>query len=182
MQVEKNKVPKNIQISNIVTTAVLKQKVNIQKLNNFPWGIYEQVSYNGICGYVKTPDMKGRVTIFASGKMISVGSNTINDSINKLNQTKFYLLQNKLIEDITLKPLIRNIMATIAFDKRLNLEKLVKIIPDSIYEPEVFVGLRYKIKEGLSALIFSSGKVVVAGGKSLEDIIFAYSKVKQHIK
>ena len=83
MQAIKN-IPRNeIQICNIITTADLKQKVNITKLNNFPWGIYDQVSYNGICGYVKTPEMKGRVTIFATGKMISIGSNTIQDGRSK---------------------------------------------------------------------------------------------------
>lgn len=182
MQIVRNKLPKNIQISNIVTTADLKQKFNIEKLNDFPWGIYDQVSYNGICGYVKTPEMKGRVTIFTSGKMISIGSNTIKDSIDKLNQTKFYLLQEKLIEDIILEPIVRNIVVIITFNKVLNLKKLVKKIPDSVYEPEIFVGLRYRIKEGLSALIFSSGKVVIAGGKSLKDITFAYSKVKKYIE
>jgi len=182
MQVIKNKFPKNVKISNVVTTADLKQKVDIEKLNDFPWGIYDQVSYNGVCGYVKTVEMKGRVTIFTSGKMISIGSNTIKDSIDKLNQTKFYLLQENLIKDIILEPLVRNIVATITFDKVLNLEKLVKKIPNSIYEPETFAGLRYKIRDGLSTLIFSSGKVVIAGGKSLEEITFAYLEVRKYIE
>ncbi len=182
MQIIKNKLPKKIKIANIVTTADLKQKFNIAKLNNYSWGIYDQISYNGICGYVKTPEMKGRVTIFTSGKMISIGSNTIQDSIDKLNQTKFYLLQENLINDIKLEPIVRNIVSIITFDKSLNLKKLVKEIPNSIYEPNVFAGLRYKIKEGLSALIFSSGKVVIAGGKSVEDIVYAYSKIKKYVK
>jgi len=92
MQVIKNKLPKKTKISNIVTTADLKQKFDIEKLNDYSWGIYDQISYNGICGYVKTPEMKGKVTLFTSGKMISIGSNTIQNSIDQLNQTKFYLL------------------------------------------------------------------------------------------
>jgi len=96
MQIIKNKLPKEIQISNIVTTADLKQKVNISKLNDFPWGIYDQISYNGICAYVKTPEMRGRVTIFTTGKMISIGSNTIEDSINKLNQAYQHTLMDHL--------------------------------------------------------------------------------------
>lgn len=182
MQVVKKELPKNVKIANIVTTADMKQKFNIQKLNDFPWGIYDQISYNGICGYVKTPEMKGKVTIFASGKMISIGSNTLKDSIDKLYQTKFYLLQEKLIEDVILEPVIRNIIATITFDKELDLKKLVKEIPNSTYEPKIFSGLRYKIRKGLSALIFTSGKVVIAGGKSLNDITFAHSKIKIYIE
>jgi TATA-box binding protein (TBP) (component of TFIID and TFIIIB) len=182
MQVIKNKLPKKTKISNIVTTADLKQKFDIEKLNDYSWGIYDQISYNGICGYVKTPEMKGKVTIFTSGKMISIGSNTIQNSIDQLNQTKFYLLQENLIHDIKLEPLVRNMVSTITFDKPLNLKKLVKKIPNSIYEPDIFSGLRYKIKEGLSALIFSSGKVVVAGSKSVQDISYAYSKIRTYVE
>ena len=177
----KSVLPENIKISNIVTTADLKQKVNIKKLNDFPWGIYDQVSYNGICGYVKTPEMKGRVTIFSSGKMISIGSNTIENSIDKLNQTKFYLLKEKLVRDILLEPLIRNIVATVTLNKSLNLKKLAKTIPNSKYNPDIFAGLIYKIEDGLSTLIFSSGKVVIAGGKSIQDINYAYSIIKKYI-
>lgn len=181
MQIVKNSLFKEIRISNVVTTADLKQKINIQKLNNFSWGIYDQVSYNGICGYVKTPEMKGRVTIFVSGKMISIGSNTIKDSIDKLNQTKFYLVRENLVNDIDLIPIVRNIVATTSFNKILNLKKLSKIIPNSIYDPNVFAGLRFKIKNGPSVLFFSSGKVVIVGGKSLQNINDAYDKIKKYI-
>jgi transcription initiation factor TFIID TATA-box-binding protein len=170
MQKLKSVLPKNTKISNVVTTADLKQKIDITKLNDFPWGIYDQVSYNGICGYVKTPEMKGRVTIFASGKMISIGSNTIKDSIDKLNQTKFYLLKENLIKDVKLIPLVRNIISTMNYGKLLNLKKLAKSLPNSKYNPDIFVGLRFKIREGLTALIFSSGKIVLAGGKSIKEI------------
>ena len=114
--------------------------------------------------------------------MISIGSNTIKDSIDKLNQTKFHLLRENLINDITLEPLVRNIISTITFDKLINLNKLEKKILNSIYEPNVFAGLRYKIREGLSALIFSSGKVVVAGSKSVEDISYAYSIIRKYVE
>ena len=70
MQITELILPKEIKISNIVTTGNLKQKIIINKLNDFPWGLYDQATYNGNCGYVKTPEMKGRVIILDSGKMI----------------------------------------------------------------------------------------------------------------
>jgi len=125
MQVFINSLSKGLTIVNVVTTADLKQKVNIEKLNDFAWGIYDQISYRGICGYIKTPDMKGRVTIFTSGKMISIGSNSIQDSIDKLNQAKFFLLKENLIHDIELKPILRNTITTMDFAKKLNLKKII---------------------------------------------------------
>ena len=173
--------PNEIKISNVVTTADLKQKINIEKLNDFSWGIYDQISYNGNCGYVKTPEMKGKVTIFASGKMISIGSKTIEDSISKLNQTKFYLVKESLIKNVKLEPSVRNIVATISLDKILNLKKLASKIPNSTYEPDVFAGLRCKIKNGTSALIFSSGKIVVVGGKSIKNISDSHYILKKYM-
>ncbi|KAF5417741.1 MAG: TATA-box-binding protein 2 [Candidatus Methanophagaceae archaeon] len=38
------------------------------------------------------------------------------------------------------------------------------------YEPEVFPGLVYRIKDPKSAiLIFSSGRLVITGGKTIDD-------------
>ncbi len=181
MQVLNTDLNKNIKISNIITTGDLKQKIDITLLNDYPWGIYDQISYNGICAYIKTPEMKGKVTVFSSGKIISIGSITIEDSINKLNQAKFYLFTNDLIQEIKLEPRIRNIVATISFNKSINLKKLITKLPNSIYEPDVFAGLRYNLREGLTALIFSSGKVVIAGGKSIEDLNQAYDKIKKSL-
>lgn len=172
---------KNIIISNVVSTADLKQKINIEKLNDFPWGIYDQISYNGICGYVKTPEMKGRVTIFASGKMISIGSKSIQDSMDKLNQVKFLLVNENIAKDIVLEPIVRNIISTMDIHKIIDLKKLAKKIPNSVYEPDLFAGLRYKIKEGLTALVFSSGKIVLAGGKSIQEINNSCSLIKKII-
>lgn len=170
---------KNIKICNIVTTADLAQKIDIAKLNDFPWGIYDGVSYGGSCGYVKTPEMKGRVTVFSTGKMISIGSNNFEDSVNKLNQAKFCMFQENLVSDIQLTPRIRNIIATVTFGYILDLNQLAKSIPNSTYDPERFSGLIFKIDDGLSTLIFSSGKVVITGGKSIHDLNRTYFELKK---
>jgi transcription initiation factor TFIID TATA-box-binding protein len=179
MQKIKTLLPKEIKIRNVVTTADLKQKIDIEKLNDVPWGIYDQQMYHGICGYVKTPDMKGRVTVFSSGKMISIGSNTIEDSIDKLYQAKFYLQKGNFSKEVELYPTVRNTVAVMLFSSKLNLKKVSLDLPNSIYEPDIFPGLRYKIKDGLSILIFSSGKIIIVGGKSISDIKQAYNLVKK---
>ena len=86
-------------ICNVVSTADLKQKVNINELSKLPCGIFDESIYGGRCGYVKIPEMKGRVTIFASGKMISIGGNSVTKAHNQLNQAKFYLVQENLIQN-----------------------------------------------------------------------------------
>ena len=53
-------------------------------------------------------------------------------------------------------------------------------MPKSLYEPEVFAGLIHRIQGSCVSLIFASGKVVIVGGKSNEEINSAYFYLKQY--
>ncbi len=78
---------------------------------------------------------------------------------------------------------IENIVATAAFGIRIPLEKIVGHVEGSEYEPEQFPGLVYRIKDPKAAmLIFSSGKVVCTGARSIADVRKAIAKVAKMIK
>jgi len=172
---------KEILISNVVCTADLKQKVNITKFVKYPWGIFDEAIYRGMCGYVKTPDMQGRVTIFPTGKMISIGAKSIKNAIEQIYQAKFHLVISKIVSDTKLKPKIQNIVGMTNFKKKIDVHKLAKTLPHCVYEPEVFPGLIYNFLGSLRALIFSSGKIVMPGAKSLEELNSAYFELKKII-
>lgn len=173
---------KDLRISNVVCTANLNQKVDLNEFHNFAWGIYDLEIYGGRCGYVKLPNMKGKVIIFPSGKMISVGGNSIEKSIQQLNIAKFHLVQTKLILDVKLEPLVRNIVSSGDLGRKIKLETLVRILPRSIYEPTQFTGLIYRIFESIVALIFASGKVVIAGAKTIRELNNAFFDLRQRIE
>jgi len=88
----------------------------------------------------------------------------------------------RLIIPIKIKPIIRNIVAQIDIKKKLSLEKLARIIPRSMYEPEQFPTLIYNIHGSCTVLLFSSGKGVIAGAKSIEDLNSALFEIKSRIK
>ena len=71
-----------LKIQNIITTADLKQPIDITKFNEFHWGrmLVLENNYNGRVAYIKDSKMQGRVTIFQSGKMISTGAKSINQA------------------------------------------------------------------------------------------------------
>lgn len=161
--------PKPI-IRNVVCTANLEQKVDVIKLLKLPYGIYDEAIYGGRCGYIKTPEMDGRVTIFPSGKMISVGGKSITRAIKQLNHAKFYLVQENIIKDAKIVPVIQNVVATIDVGQNLSIEKLTAKIPGSIYAPETFPGIILKGLQSCNFLIFASGKIVITGAKSLEEV------------
>ena len=154
----------------MVCTADLKQNIDIVKLAALPCGIYDEAIYGGRCGYIKTPEMQGRVTIFPSGKMISVGGRSTRKAIEQLNHAKFLLGQEEMISGVKLKPNIRNIVATVDVGHAIPIDKLSSKISGSIYDPETFPALIMKGLASCSFLVFASGKIVIAGAKSVKEV------------
>lgn len=172
-------------IRNVVCTAALDQKINVAKFTELACGIYDEAIYGGRCGYIKTPEMEGRVTIFPSGKMISIGGQSVKKAINQLNHAKFFLVQEKLIEDIKLKPQVQNIVSTMDFGEKIPVDILSRKILGAVYDPETFPGLILKGSESCNFLIFNSGKIVCTGGKSLKEVstecIDLITKLKKYL-
>jgi transcription initiation factor TFIID TATA-box-binding protein len=165
-------------IVNVVSTADLKQSVDLAKLNKQRWGIYDLDIYPA--GYIKDGDIQGKVIIFHSGKLISTGSNTIRASFHDLTHAKTLLLSVGMIEDVKLNPLVRNIVSTTSLNHKVDLFRLVREIPNVLYEPEQFPGLIYRPKSGsISILIFASGKAVIAGAKSEGEVSAANRRLQE---
>lgn len=172
-----SKIRKEIKIVNTVSTANLEQRVDIASFNKYEHLSTDLDLYR--CGYVKDDRMTGRVTIFGNGKMISVGTKSSKDSFQELEKAKKILLTHKLINPCKLAPQVRNIVATVDFARPLHIENLARTIPKSMYEPEQFPGLIHRIRDSIVSLIFASGKVVLVGSKSLEDLNQAYFHLAQ---
>jgi TATA-box binding protein (TBP) (component of TFIID and TFIIIB) len=63
----------------VVATAVLDQPVDLELLHErFPKNIvYDQEIYGGLVAYFKTEGMEGKVSIFWSGKLISLEAKSL---------------------------------------------------------------------------------------------------------
>lgn len=153
-----------IAIVNVVATAVLNQKVDLCELGKFGEIIHNPEIYGGRVAYFKSSNMKGKVSIFSSGKMISVGTKSEKRAACELEIVKKYLVEKGLIKPTVLECKVRNIVAMIDFGESINLEELAEKYK-VIYEPEQFPGGILKIDEPYKAsiLIFASGKAIVAG-------------------
>ncbi len=73
-----------IKIQNTVCTADLNQKINIAEFNRYYFLSCNLDLYR--CGYVKDDSMIGRTTVFANGKLISVGTKSQKEAIKKLKK------------------------------------------------------------------------------------------------
>ena len=75
---------------------------------------------------------------------------------------------------------IVNIVVSTSLEHDIPLEKMAATLPNTEYNPEQFPGLVLRIKDPkTSALIFSSGKVVCTGARTLEKV---EESIKQIIK
>tara|TARA_Y100000590_G_scaffold461492_2_gene623187 strand:- start:86 stop:625 length:540 start_codon:yes stop_codon:yes gene_type:complete len=179
MQTSDYELRKEIQIVNVVSTAELNQKVNLALFNNHKYLKSNLALYH--CGYIKDDTMIGRVTIFGNGKMISVGTKNPDQSFRELKRAIKILERYDLVTYGKIQPRVRNIVANIDFKKKINIEKLIKILPKSMYEPEQFAGLIHRVQGSIVSLIFASGKIVIVGSKSYNELNSTYFHLEQYI-
>jgi len=168
-----------IRIQNTVSTADLKQEIDIASFNE-----YEHLSSNldlYRCGYVKDHTMTGRVTVFRTGKLISVGTKSPEQAGRELKKASRILQRHKLSKPARITPHTRNIVSRFDLNKKLPIETLARTLPKSLYEPEQFPGLIYRIQGSCVALLFASGKGIIAGAKSLEETNSAFFDVQARI-
>ena len=77
---------------------------------------------------------------------------------------------------------IQNIVVSTSLEHDIPLIKLAETLPNTEYNPEQFPGLVMRIKDPkTSALIFSSGKVVCTGAKSLKKVKESIDKIIKNL-
>jgi transcription initiation factor TFIID TATA-box-binding protein len=74
--------------------------------------------------------------------------------------------------------MIQNVVASTSLGIKLDLKAIADSLTGAEYDPDRFPGLIYRLKDPKAAtLLFSSGKVVCTGTKSLEQVSVAIGKV-----
>lgn len=170
-------------IVNVVATATVSQKIDLYELGKFPEVLYDPEIYDGRVAYFKSSGMKGRVSIFTSGKMISVGTKNESQAFRELECAKNFLVAKGFIKPVTLECKIENLVVEADLGKSVNLEELARNCK-VIYEPEQFPGAILKVHDPHKAtiLIFSSGKAVIAGLKGSDQVSSLIQKMVEIIK
>jgi len=157
-----------LSIVNLVATAELGQSVDLERLARVPGFLYDYAVY--YCAYLKNSKTKGKISIFSSGKMISIGTKSFRDAKQDLKYAAHRLVALRLIESVRVKVKLQNIVAVSETGIPFDLESLSQTFHNLIYDPEQFPGAFYWAPEleGAAMLLFPSGKIVVAGLKRQE--------------
>jgi transcription initiation factor TFIID TATA-box-binding protein len=151
-------------IVNVVVTANLCQEVDLLELREFHGILHDSNIYGGRVAYFKVSNMEGKVSIFTSGKMISVGTRSEKRGFEELQHAMNFLVEKGLTKARHLRPQTQNIVVSADIGKVINLEKMASE-NSVIYEPEQFPAgiLRVEKPHKATILVFSSGKLVLTG-------------------
>ena len=171
------KVKAIISIENVVASAALNQKVDLNAVvKSFPGVVYRPEQFPGLVFRLKKP--KTATLIFNSGKMVCTGAKSEKESRRAVMTVVKELKKGGII--IISKPelKIQNIVASASLGGRIDLEQAVSTLGKTMYEPEQFPGLIYRMDEPkVVILIFASGKLVCTGAKKEQDVYDAVHKL-----
>jgi len=166
-----------IDIQNVVSAATLKQKVDLNAVvKSLPGVEYRPEQFPGLVFRLKRP--KTATLIFNSGKMVCTGAKSEKESRRAVMTVVKELKKSGII--IISKPELKvvNIVASAGLGGTIDLEKAVSTLGKTMYEPEQFPGLIYRMDEPrVVILLFASGKLVCTGAKKEQDVYDAVHKL-----
>jgi len=168
-------------IENIVATVILDQDIDIDSLEaELPNHVYKPEQFPGIIFRVDKP--RATALIFRSGKMVVTGTKSIAqliEAVKRIIKTIDRIL-TRYGSGIRGKPRVQvqNIVAGGDLHAYVNLERAAYYLEDTMYEPEQFPGLIYRMRDPrVVLLIFSSGKMVITGAKEESEVESAVRNV-----
>ncbi len=166
-----------ITIQNVVATANLNQKVDLNAVvKSYPSVEYRPEKFPGVVLRLRRP--KTAILIFSTGKMVCTGARSGKESRRAIMKVVRELKKSGII--ILHKPdfEVVNIVASASLGGRVELEETVVTLRQTMYEPEQFPGLIYRMDEPkVVMLIFASGNLVCTGAKKEQDVYDAVHKL-----
>jgi len=172
----------SVNIENVVASATLKQRVDLNAVvKGYPGVEYRPEQFPGLVFRLKRP--KTATLIFNSGKMVCTGAKSEKEARRAVVKVIKELKKSGII--IISKPelKIQNIVASASLGGTIDLEKSAYELGRTMYEPEQFPGLIYRMDEPkVVILLFASGKLVCTGAKREDDVYDAVNKLHQRLE
>jgi transcription initiation factor TFIID TATA-box-binding protein len=172
----------SIRIENVVASATLNQRIDLNAVvKGYPGVEYRPEQFPGLVFRLKRP--KTATLIFNSGKMVCTGAKSEKESKRAVMKVIRELKKSGII--IIGKPelKIQNIVASANLSGLIDLERSAYSLGRTMYEPEQFPGLIYRMDvPKVVILLFASGKLVCTGAKKEEDVYEAVTKLHKTLE
>lgn len=171
-----------VKIENIVATVILQHPLDLNLIEaRIPEVEYNPDQFPGLVYRMTNP--KVTALIFKSGKMVVTGTKSVKQLVYAVKR----ILKNLIDKGIEIRgrPQIQlqNIVASANLHVIIDLEKAAFVLERSMYEPEQFPGLIYRMtRPRVVLLIFSSGKMVITGAKRENEVREAVDRIYDTLK
>ena len=176
------KVKAQIRIENVVASATLNQRIDLKAVvKSYPGVEYRPEQFPGLVFRLKKP--KTATLIFNSGKMVCTGAKSEREARGAVMKVIDELKRSGIV--IVGKPdlKIQNIVASANLSGIIDLEQAAFTLGKTMYEPEQFPGLIYRMDNPkVVILLFASGKLVCTGAKREEDVYIAVEKLHKRLE
>ena len=157
-------------IQNIVATANFSVPLDVKII------ALQKAKYNKNMNIaiMKLDNPKSTALIFKTGKIVCVGTKNESDAFKACSEFEKIVSKSGYKTKLT-DFKIQNITASCNLQFPIDLNKLYGILQNSIYEPELFPGLTFRLSyPKVTFLIFRSGKIVLTGAKIQKHIFTAF--------
>jgi transcription initiation factor TFIID TATA-box-binding protein len=142
---------------------------------------YNPDTFPGLILRLQKP--KSTILVFSTGKLVLTGLKKEKD-VRPITQKVIKIIERSgavIKSEPEIK--IQNIVASGDLNLKLNLDLMSISLERALYEPEVFPGLIYRMKDPkVVFLIFASGKIVCVGAKSEDDVKVAVQNLLDEIQ
>jgi transcription initiation factor TFIID TATA-box-binding protein len=158
-------------IQNIVLSVTYEgTEFNLERLaKSIDSTVYDPEIFPGVV--YKSEDPRASFLIFGSGKMNCVGARSMADAKLAIKKLTKKLRKARIKVKTQPKIKLQNIVASIDFGRKFDLERIASRFENTEYEPETFPGLVFRLDDPkVVILLFVSGKGVCAGAKSVRDV------------
>jgi transcription initiation factor TFIID TATA-box-binding protein len=173
----------SIQVENVVASSDIGQELDLETLSeDLAATDYDPDNFPGLV--YRMHDPKAAALIFRSGKVVCTGAKSV-DNVTTALEYVFDELRELGVDVATTPDIeIQNIVSSGDLDHTLNLNAIaIGLGLEHIeYEPEQFPGLVYRLDDpDVVALLFGSGKLVITGGKQLDDAEQALTVIENRL-
>ncbi len=176
------RVAATVNIENVVASATLKQTIDLNAVvKTFASVEYRPEQFPGLVFRLKKP--KTATLIFNSGKMVCTGAKSENQAKKAVHKVVRELKSNGILITGKVEIKVQNIVASASLGGKIDLEKSAFTLERTMYEPEQFPGLIYRMGDPkVVILLFASGKLVCTGAKKEEEVYTAVNKLHQNLE
>ncbi len=172
----------SVKIENVVASAALNQRVDLNAVvKGCPRVEYHPEQFPGLVFRLKRP--KTATLIFGSGKMVCTGAKSEKEARRAVRKVVRELKKSGIIIVGKAEVKVVNIVASVTLGGNIDLERAPFELRKTMYEPEQFPGLIYRMDEPkVVILIFASGNLVCTGAKREDEVFEAVEKLHKMLE